>query len=34
MPKRPGGGISPMNYFKILGKKAQKDFSIDEKIKI
>ena len=33
-PKRPGGGISPVNYFKILGKKAKKNFTIDEKIKL
>ena len=24
VPKRPGGGISPVNYFKILGKKLKK----------
>ena len=34
VPKRPGGGISPTNYFKVLGKKAKKKFVIDEKIKI
>lgn len=30
--KRPGNGISPMNWYKILGKKAEKDFDIDELI--
>ena len=28
--KRPGNGISPMNWEKILGKKAIKDFNIDD----
>ena len=32
--KRPAGGISPMNFKKILGKKAKKDFKPDEIIKI
>jgi len=32
--KRPGGGISPMNIKKILGKKAKKKFLPDEMIKI
>ena len=34
IPKRPGGGIPPSNYFKVLGKIAKKDFKYDEKIKI
>tara|TARA_B100000780_G_C21084753_1_gene436979 strand:- start:559 stop:1551 length:993 start_codon:yes stop_codon:yes gene_type:complete len=32
--KRPAGGISPMNFQKILGKKAKKDFKPDEIIRI
>ena len=32
--KRPGNGISPMNLFKILGKKSRKNFSIGELIKL
>lgn len=32
--KRPGDGISPMRWLEILGKKAERDFSIDEKIEI
>ena len=28
--KRPGNGISPMNWGKILGKKAIKDFNVDD----
>lgn len=32
--KRPGDGISPMEWFHILGQKASKDFFIDEKIVI
>ena len=32
--KRPAGGISPMNIKKILGKKARKNFELDEVIKI
>ena len=32
--KRPGNGISPMKYFKILGKVAIKNFKKDELIKI
>ena len=31
--KRPGTGISPMRWYEILGKKAQKDFQEDELIK-
>ena len=30
--KRPGNGISPMNWYKILGKRAERDFDIDELI--
>ena len=32
--KRPGNGISPMNWYKILGRKAEKDFREDELIMI
>ena len=32
--KRPGTGISPMMYYKILGKKAVKKFKKDEIIKL
>lgn len=32
--KRPGSGISPMNWEKIIGQKAMKDFDIDELIEI
>jgi N,N'-diacetyllegionaminate synthase len=32
--KRPGTGISPMRWDKILGKKAKKDFKEDELIEI
>lgn len=31
--KRPGNGISPMDWYKLLGTKAEKDFSEDELIK-
>ncbi len=31
--KRPAGGLSPMLYFKILGKKSKKKFKIDSLIK-
>lgn len=31
--KRPGNGISPMNWYNILGKKAEYDFKEDELIK-
>ncbi len=31
--KRPGTGISPMNWYKVIGKKAKKKFEIDEIIK-
>lgn len=30
--KRPGTGISPMNWYDIIGKEANKDFSVDELI--
>ena len=30
--KRPGNGISPMNWYDILGKEAEKDFEEDEVI--
>lgn len=30
--KRPGDGISPMNWYKILGKTALRDYKVDEKI--
>jgi len=30
--KRPGNGISPMNWYELLGKSAEQDFSIDELI--
>ena len=32
--KRPGNGISPMQWDEILGTKAKKDFGIDELIEI
>ena len=32
--KRPGNGISPMKWDEVIGKKAQKDFSVDETIVI
>ena len=32
--KRPGTGISPMKWHKVVGKKAKKNFSIDEIIEI
>lgn len=32
--KRPGNGISPMEWDKIIGKKAIRDFAIDELIEI
>ncbi len=32
--KRPGVGISPMNYYKVIGKRAIKKFKKDEIIKI
>ena len=30
--KRPGNGISPMEWYNILGKTAEKEFDIDELI--
>ncbi len=30
--KRPGNGISPMNWYEVLGKKAQRNFEMDELI--
>lgn len=30
--KRPGNGISPMNWYKLIGKRASRNFSIDELI--
>ena len=30
--KRPGNGISPMNWYKLLGKSAERDFCYDELI--
>lgn len=32
--KRPGTGISPMKWFEIIGKKAEKDFEVDELITV
>ena len=32
--KRPSTGISPRNYYKIIGKKAKKNFKPDQKIEI
>jgi len=32
--KRPGNGISPMRWEKVLGMKARKDFGIDEQIEL
>ena len=32
--KRPGDGISPMKWFKIIGKKAPRDFEEDELIEL
>lgn len=32
--KRPGNGISPMRWFEVLGKEAQRDFEADELIEI
>lgn len=30
--KRPGNGVSPVHWYEILGKRAEKDFEIDELI--
>jgi len=32
IPKRPGDGISPDNFDKVIGKKTKKDIYLDEKI--
>ena len=32
--KRPGTGINPMQWDKVLGKKAKRDFKTDELIEI
>ncbi len=32
--KRPGSGISPMNWAEVLGKIAKRDFSEDELIEL
>ncbi|MCL2060660.1 MAG: N-acetylneuraminate synthase [Oscillospiraceae bacterium] len=32
--KRPGGGISPMRWFEVIGKPASRDFAADEQIEI
>lgn len=32
--KRPGNGISPMRWYDVLGKKAEKDFAQDELIEV
>lgn len=32
--KRPGNGISPMNWYSVLGKKAERDFIEDELISL
>ena len=32
--KRPGSGISPMQWFRVLGKKAPRDFAPDEMIEL
>lgn len=32
--KRPGNGISPMNWYEVLGKIAEKDFGADELISL
>jgi len=32
--KRPGNGISPMEWFNILGKTAKKDFKEDELVEL
>jgi len=31
--KRPSGGLSPMNYFKILGKKSKKKIMVESLLK-
>ena len=32
--KRPGDGLSPMEWYNVIGKRAVKDFCLDEKISI
>ncbi|WP_243467080.1 SAF domain-containing protein [Acetivibrio straminisolvens] len=32
--KRPGNGISPMQWFEVLGKRAVRDFQEDELIEL
>ncbi|KAF0220679.1 MAG: N-acetylneuraminate [Geobacteraceae bacterium] len=32
--KRPGGGVSPLHYWELLGRKAIRDFSADEVIEL
>ena len=32
--KRPGNGVSPMEWDKVIGSKASKDFQFDELIKL
>jgi N,N'-diacetyllegionaminate synthase len=32
--KRPGTGVSPMEWDKVIGKKAMRDFNIDELIEL
>ncbi|MBF0232992.1 MAG: N-acetylneuraminate synthase [Desulfamplus sp.] len=32
IPKRPGDGLSPMSYWRLLGRKARKNFDMDEMI--
>ena len=34
IPKRPGDGISPMNWFSVIGQVARRDFVEDEQIEI
>jgi N-acetylneuraminate synthase len=33
IPKRPGNGISPMNWFKVVGKRSAKNLFEDEMVK-
>lgn len=32
--KRPGDGISPMRWEEVLGRRAVRDFKVDEKIEL
>lgn len=32
--KRPGNGISPMHWYEVLGKTAERDFNVDELISV